>query len=377
MLGNSFGRLFRITACGESYGDALMVIVDGVPAGLELADDDIQKELDRRRPGQSEFDSPRKETDQGKIVAGVMDGITTGAPVGIVIYNVDRHQVHVDQYRQAKDLVRPGHAEYTYSVKYGRFRDWRGAGRASGRETAGRVAGGAVAKKILAREGIELVAYVKELAGIAAKPMPFEEIKKSLAERPNPLNCPDPAAEARMEKKLLAIKEAGDTAGGVIELILRGVPAGLGEPVFDKLSSRLAEGIMSIPSVKGVEIGDGFALARMTGSGANDVPYIDGGKVRFRTNHSGGIDGGISNGEDIVLRVAVKPTSTISIEQKTVNMARMEEATLAAITRRDPTICGRISPVIEAMAAISIVDMLMMARGLDDVARMEKPWGKP
>ena len=375
MLGDTFGRMFRVTTCGESYGGALLTIVDGVPAGLELCDADVQADLDRRRPGTRPIDSPRQETDQVTVVAGLMDGKTTGAPVGMVIHNVDTQPIHVQQYREVKDLMRPGHAEYTYFVKYGEFSDWRGAGRASGRETAGRVCAGAVAKKILAREGIEVVGYVKEAAGITARAMTFDEIKANRDK--NDIRCPDLEAGEKMVKKILEIKEAGDTAGGIVEIIARGVPAGLGEPVFDKLDADIAKAFMSIGSVKGVEIGTGFAAARMVGSQHNDIPYMEEGKVKFRTNNAGGILGGISNGDDIVARMVVKPTSTISIDQQTINMPKMQEATLSAITRRDATICGRVVPVGEAMMAIVLCDHLMMSRGLDAVAKLNKSWPRP
>lgn len=373
MLGNTYGRLFRVTACGESYGDALAVIVDGVPAGMELSDAEIQKELDRRRPGTSPIDSPRKETDQVKIFAGLMKGVTTGAPVGMIIYNVDRQDIHVEQYRRVKDLIRPGHAEYTFFVKYGRYADWCGAGRASGRETCMRVAAGAVAKKILLTQGIKVVGYVKECAGISSRDdITFEEIEANFGK--NIINCPDLEAGEKMIERVLEIKEEGDTAGGIIEIRARGVPAGVGEPVFDKLSAGIAKGLMSIGAVKGVEIGDGFAHARMKGSEANDIPYLENGKVRFRTNRSGGFLGGISNGEDLIMRIAVKPTATVSIDQPTVDMEKMEEVTLGAITRRDPTITGRVVAVAEAMTAITILDHLMMWRGYDSIQKIEHPW---
>ncbi len=372
MLGNTYGRLFRVTASGESYGEALLTIVDGVPPGLALTNEDVQKELDRRRPGTKPIDSPRQETDRVEIVSGMLEGFTTGAPVGMLIRNVDRHQIHVDQYRAVKDVIRPGHAEYTFFVKYGEYADWCGAGRASGRETAGRVAAGAVAKKILARENIEILGFVKELHGIRMREMTYEEIKANYCK--NDINCPDLEAGDRMYKHCLEIKEEGDTAGGIIEVIARGVPAGLGEPVFDKLSADLAKGLMSIGAVKGFEIGAGFEAARLKGSENNDIPYVDNGRVRFRTNRSGGFLGGISNGEDLVMRIAVKPTATISIAQMSVNMKEMKDAELAAITRRDPTICGRIVVVAEAMAAMTILDHLMMWRGYKNVAKINNPW---
>jgi len=361
MLGNTFGRLFRVTTCGESYGGALQIIVDGVPPGLELSEADIQPDLDRRRPGQSDITSPRQETDVVKIVAGVFNGYTTGAPVGMIIYNVDTLPKHVAQYEKVKELMRPGHADYTYHVKYGRFRDWRGAGRASGRETAGRVAAGALAKKLLAREGVQVVAYTKEMAGIRAREMSFDEIVAGVEQ--NTARCPDPEAAEKMIQKTLEVKKQGDTVGGIVEIIARGMPPGVGEPVFDKLSAQIAKALMSIGAVKGVEIGEGFSAATKLGSESNDIPYVDGDRVRFRTNHAGGLLGGITNGEDIVARIVVKPTSTISIDQQTVNMFKMEETILAAETRRDATIVPRIVPVAEAMMALVLVDQLMMWRG--------------
>ena len=364
MIGNTFGRFFRVTACGESYGTALLTIVDGVPAGLELTDAMIQEELDKRRPGQSKLDSPRLETDRVQIVAGLLEGKTTGAPVGMTVYNVDRQDIHVQQYRAVKDLIRPGHAEYTFFVKYGEFSDWCGAGRASGRETVGRVAAGAVAKQVLDREGIEVIGHVVESRGIKARPLTFEEVKANY--RKNHLNCCDLEKAEEMIADILKVREAGDTCGGAVEVIARGVPAGLGEQVFDKLRATIAHGLCSIGAVTGIEFGGGFRAASMLGSEWNDPPYLDGkGRVRFRTNNAGGMLGGISNGEDLVVRLAVKPTSTISKEQDSINMATMEEAKLAAITRRDITICPRIYPVAEAMVRIAILDHLMMVKGLE------------
>lgn len=377
MIGNTFGRFFRITTCGESYGigkgSGLSVIVDGVPPGLKLADADIQKEMDKRRPGQGKLDSPRKETDQCHIFAGIgQDGVTTGAPLGIIVYNVDTQKAHIDQYKSYKDLIRPGHAEYTYFVKYGEYADWCGAGRASGRETVGRVAGGAVAKFILAKEGIEVIAYTKECMGIKAKEMSFNDAKKNY--RKNEINCPDIEAAEKMIKKVMEIKQEGETAGGIIELKIRGVPQGLGEPVFDKLSATLAHALMSIGAIKGIEFGAGFNVANMKGSEDNDHPYLDGKNIRFKTNNAGGILGGISNGEEIVIRLAVKPTPTVSVAQPSINMKTMKEEILSPITRRDPTLLGRIYAVAEAMAACAILDALYMYRGYDNVCRIDNPW---
>jgi len=380
MLGNTFGRIFRITTCGESYGkgkgSGLAVILDGVPPGLKLTREAIQRELDKRRPGVGKLNSPRKETDQCEIFAGMgQDGVTTGAPIGVMIYNVDTQKVHIDQYKAYKDIFRPGHAAYPFYLKYGDAQDWCGAGRASGRETVARVAGGAVAKFILAREGIEIIAYTKECMGIKSKDISFAEAKKNY--RKNEINCPDLEAAKKMEKKVLEIKDEGDTAGGVVEIIAHNVPPGLGEPVFDKLNAILAHALCSIGAIKGVEFGAGFRVGNMKGSENNDQPYMTkDGHVRFKTNNSGGFLGGISNGEDLVMRVAVKPTPTISIKQTSINMQKMKEENLTPITRRDPTLVARIYVVAEAMVACSILDALYMAKGYDALAKLDEKWLK-
>ncbi len=380
MMGNTFGRIFHVTTCGESYGkgkgSGLAVIVDGVPPGLKITKQDIQKELDKRRPGVGKLNSPRKETDQCEIFAGIgQDSVTTGAPLGIMVYNVDTQKVHIDQYREYKDIFRPGHATYPFFLKYGEAQDWCGAGRASGRETVMRVAGGAVAKFILAREGIEIIAYTKECMGIKAKNMTFNEIKKNY--RKNEINCPDLEAAKEMEKKVLEIKDEGDTAGGVIEIIAHNIPPGLGEPVFDKANALIAHALASIGAIKGVEFGAGFNVAKMKGSQNNDQPYLTkDGKVRFKTNNAGGFLGGITNGEDIIARIAVKPTPTISIEQTSINMKTMKEGKLSPITRRDPTLLGRIYVVAEAMMAIALLDALYLARAYDGLAKLDKKWIK-
>jgi chorismate synthase len=378
MLGNTFGRLFRVTCSGESYGRGLLTIVDGVPAGMTITREMIQAELDKRRPGQSPIDSPRKETDQVEIVSGLLEGVTTGAPIGLVIYNVDTQKIHVDQYRAVKDVFRPGHANFTFFVKYGQYADWCGAGRSSGRESVGRVAGGAVAKAILDREGIEVISYTSESHGIKMKPMTFEQIKANY--RKNDINCPDLEAGKKMQEDLLKVREDGDTAGGVIEVIARGVPAGWGEPVFDKLKATLSQGIMSIGSIQGLEFGDGFNCATMLGSEWNDQPYVENGVVRFHTNHCGGLLGGLSNGEDIKIRIAVKPTPTISKDQDTVDVYTMEMKKLSAITRRDITLLPRVGPVVEAMVRIALVDAMYMAAAYDSVTKLDKHWkeiGRP
>lgn len=378
MLGNTFGRLFRISTCGESYGkgkgSGLAVIIDGVPAGLEITKEMIQAELDKRRPGVGKLNSPRKETDQCEIFAGFgQDGVTTGAPLGIMIYNVDTQKVHIDQYGEYKDLFRPGHATYPFFLKYGTSQDWCGAGRASGRETVTRVAAGAVAKHILAKEGIEIIAYSKQCMEIIAKDLTFEEAKKNY--RKNEINCPDLEAAKKMEERVLEIKKEGDTAGGIIELIIHNLPGGLGEPVFDKITATLSSAIMGIGAVKGIEFGVGFKCGNMKGSEFNDQPYLTKeGKIRFSTNNSGGTLGGMTIGEDIIMRIAVKPTPTVSFKQTTVNMKTMKEEELDPVTRRDPTLLARIYVVAEAMAACAVLDSLYMARAYDGIVKLDKKW---
>lgn len=388
MLGNTFGRVFQVTTCGESYGwrataedsaygGALLTIVNGVPPGIELDVAKIQDELDKRRPGQSKIDSPRKETDRVEIVSGWFEGVTSGGPVGLIIRNVDTQDVHIDQYRAVKDVIRPAHAELNFFYKYGEHADWCGAGRASGRETVGRVAAGAVAKQILAREGIEVLSHVIESHGIVGRSisggtMDFDEMKANY--RKNDLNCCDLEAAEEMIADLLKVSDAGDTAGGTIEIIARGVPGGLGEPVFDKLKATIAHGLCSIGAMTALEFGAGFAAGRMLGSEWNDQPFLEDGKVRFRTNNCGGFLGGMSNGEDLVMRMGVKATPTISKGQDTVDMMTLEEKKLEAITRRDITICPRIYPVAEAMVAIAVTDALFMARGWYGLAHLDPKW---
>jgi len=380
MLGNSFGRMFRVTTCGESYGkgkgSGLSVIVDGVPPGLKITKEYIQAELDKRKPGVGKLNSPRLETDQCEIFAGFgQNGVTTGAPLGIMIYNVDTQQIHIDQYAEYKDIFRPGHATYPFFLKYGFNQDWCGAGRASGRETVGRVAGGAVAKYILEQKGVEIIAYTKQCMDIKAKDMSFEEIKKNY--RKNEINCPDLEAGKRMEERVLKIKKEGDTAGGIIELIIRGLPGGVGEPVFDKINAVLSHALMSIGAIKGIEFGAGFKCGNMKGSEFNDQPYIDqNGKIRFRTNNAGGTLGGMTIGEDIVLRLAVKPTPTVSVKQSSINMKTMKEEELSPITRRDPTLLARIFSVAEAMAAIAVLDCLYMAKAYNAVSDIENKFSQ-
>jgi chorismate synthase len=341
MAGNSFGTLFRITTWGESHGEALGVVIDGCPPRVDLSSKDIQKELDRRKPGQGKGSSPRKERDRVEILSGVFKGKTTGTPISLLIRNED---VDSSSYEEWKEVFRPGQADFTYQAKYG-IRDYRGGGRASSRETAGRVAAGAVAKRILEKEKIEILAYTIELGGIRIENINYEEIER------NGLRCPDRKAAAAMERKIEEAKARGDTLGGIVEILARGCPPGLGEPVFDKLEADLAKALMSIGAVRGVEVGAGFGVARMFGSECND-PI---GPKGFEKNDAGGILGGISNGADIVLRAAVKPIPSIGLEQRTVNQAK-RRVSLRIKGRHDISAIPRINPVCEAMVALVLAD---------------------
>ena len=350
MGGNLFGTLFKITTWGESHGEALGVVVDGCPPKIDLSTEDVQKELDRRRPGQGKGSSPRKENDKVEILSGVFEGKTTGTPISLLIRNED---VDSSPYEEWKDVFRPGQADFTYQAKYG-IRDYRGGGRASARESVGRVAAGAVAKKVLEKEKIEIIGYTLELGGIRAEKIDYSEIQR------NTLLCPNKNAAMAMEKKIEEIKVQGDSLGGVVEILVRGCPPGLGEPVFDKLEADLAKALMSIGAVRGVEVGAGFRVARMLGSQCND-PI---GPKGFEKNDAGGILGGISDGADIVLRVAVKPIPSISLEQRTVDQA-MRPVSLKIKGRHDVSAIPRINPVCEAMVAIVLVDHLLKQKALD------------
>lgn len=349
MSGSSFGTLFRISTFGESHGPGVGVIVDGVPPGLPLSEEDIQLEMNRRKPGQSEVTTPRQESDRVHILSGVFEGLTTGTPLGIVLYNQD---MRPSAYDEIRELFRPGHADFTYLAKYG-IRDHRGSGRASGRETAGRVAAGAVAKKLLARRGVSVTAYTLRAAGISCESYDPAVIEK------NPMRASDPKAAEKMVARVKELAEIGDSAGGIIECRIQGVLAGLGEPVFDKLDAELGHAILSLGAVKGIEFGSGFGCADMRGSEHNDWMDSEG----FLSNNAGGVLGGISTGQEIVFRAAVKPTSSITVQQKTRDI-RGEEREIVTEGRHDPCICPRIVPVMEAMAAIVLEDQFMRHEAL-------------
>lgn len=342
MAGNTFGEIFKITTFGESHGAAVGVIVDGVTPGIEIDEAYIQKQMDRRKPGQSSVTSPRKEYDIIHILSGVFEGKTTGTPLFVNLYNQD---MKPEAYNDIQNSFRPGHADFTYLQKYG-IRDHRGSGRASGRETAGRVAGGAIARKLLEHRGVQVLAYTLEIGGIRCQTFDEDAIER------NAVRACDPIAGAKMIEKIEQLASIGDSCGGIVECRIRGVMPGLGEPVFDKLDAELAKAMLSIGAVKGIEIGAGFSAASMLGSEHNDEMDSDG----FLSNHSGGILGGISTGQEIIFRISVKPTSSISVAQKTLNV-NGEEQEIRTIGRHDPCICPRIVPVVEAMACLVLEDL--------------------
>jgi chorismate synthase len=356
MSSNTFGKEFCVTTWGESHGPAVGCVVDGCPAGLGITREDIQEELDKRKPGQSDIVTSRKEADQVEVLSGVFENKTLGTPISLLIKNED---VDSSKYREFKDKVRPGHADLTWQAKFG-LRDWRGGGRASARETVGRVAGAAIAKKLLREAlGVEVLAYTKEIGGIVAKDMRIEDLDHCKCREIvslNPIKALDLERAKEMEEEIRFVKERGDSVGGIIECVVLGVPAGLGEPVFDKLNADLAKAVCSIPAVKGVEFGLGFELARMKGSEANDEFVLKKGKIQTKTNRAGGILGGISDGMPIVLRVAIKPTSSISKEQMTVDMKKKKLAKLKIEGRHDPCVVPRAVPIVEAMVALVLAD---------------------
>ncbi|OGQ98555.1 MAG: chorismate synthase [Deltaproteobacteria bacterium RIFOXYD12_FULL_55_16] len=350
MAGNTFGSVFRVTTWGESHGPAVGATIDGCPPGLALSPADIQAELERRRPGKGgPAASPRKEPDTVQILSGVFKGKTTGTPIALAVFNQDAMS---KSYDKLKDIFRPGHGDITYLAKYG-LRDHRGGGRASARETAGRVAAGAVAKQLLSLHGITIIAYTVALGEITTARRHLGEIND------NPLCCPDNEAAARMISHLETVRQEGDTLGGIVEIVATGCPAGLGEPVFEKLDAALASALMSIGAVKGVEIGAGFAAAAMRGSENNDVILPAG----FASNNAGGILAGISNGDTIVTRVAVKPIPSISKEQQTINLAH-EPVTVSIGGRHDISAIPRIIPVCEAMVALTLADHLLRQKAI-------------
>jgi chorismate synthase len=356
-MSSQFGQLFRISTWGESHGGGVGVVIDGCPPRIELSDADIQRDLDRRRPGQSEIVTPRAEEDRCEILSGTFEGQTTGTPIAILVRNKDARP---EAYREMETAFRPSHADYTYQAKYG-IRNWQGGGRASARETIGRVAAAAVAKKVLTHlfPDLEIVAYVKTIHELEATVDPatvrFEQVEANI------VRCPDAQAAERMIKFIKQIRGEGDSVGGTIECVVRGVPPGLGEPVFDKLEADLAKAMLSLPATKGFEIGSGFAGTRQRGSEHNDPFRMEEGRVRTATNRSGGIQGGISNGEPIFFRIGFKPTATIFRAQATVTVTG-EDTELQARGRHDPCVLPRAVPMVEAMAALVLCDHALRQR---------------
>jgi chorismate synthase len=350
-MSSSFGRIFNLTTWGESHGPALGVVIQGCPAGIPLTVEEIQAQLDRRRVGQSKVTTPRAETDRAELLSGVFEGVTTGAPISLITYNRD---VDSSKYDNLRDVFRPGHADFTYWAKYG-HRDHRGGGRSSARETWGRVAAGAIARKILATAGTEVYGFIRELGGITIETFDRDEIERNI------VRSPDPIAAERMVTAVMAAKEENDSLGGIVEVRATGVPVGLGEPTFDKLDALIGQAMLSIPAVKAVELGQGFDVVRSRGSEANDSFYMENGRVRTKTNNAGGTLGGISSGEDIVVRIAVKPTSSVARPQETVTTS-FEPQTILVEGRHDPSVCPRAVPVAEAMLAITLADLLLLNR---------------
>lgn len=365
MAGSTFGKIFQITTWGESHGAGIGVVIDGCPAGLSLSAEDIQIYLDRRKPGQSRYTTQRKESDSVEILSGIFEGKTTGTPISLVIFNQDQKS---RDYSEIAGYYRPGHADYTFDAKYG-FRDYRGGGRSSGRETIGRVAAGAIAAKLLRQLGIELLAYTKSIGPIEIASFDPAAVSQ------NPLSMPDSAAAAQAQDYLETCMKNQDSSGGIIECIIKGVPAGIGDPVFEKLDANLAKAILSIGAVKGFEIGRGFEAAHATGSTNNDSFYTkDHETIQKATNYSGGTLGGISDGADIVFRAAVKPTPSISSLQKTVNKSR-ENIEISIHGRHDPIIVPRAVVVVEAMAALTVLDAMLLniTATVDSIRRFYKP----
>lgn len=358
-MGDTYGVAFRVTTFGESHGAALGVVIDGCPPGLALDEAALQRELDRRRPGQSRLTTPRREADRAEILSGVFEGRTLGTALAMQFRNQD---VDSSKYLNMKDLYRPSHADYTYDARYG-VRDWRGGGRASARETVARVAAGAVARQVLTARhpGLEVVAWVSQVGEVEVDVDPLTVT--TAAVDAHPTRCPDPDGAARMEARIQAAQKARDTVGGVVTCVARGVPAGWGDPVFDKLDADLAKGMMSLPAAKGVEVGSGFRGLLMSGSEHNDAFVMEGGDVRTRTNHSGGVQGGISNGMPVLVRVAFKPVATHFREQETVTWDG-QATTFTARGRHDPCVLPRAVPIVEAMCCLVLCDHMMRRAAL-------------
>lgn len=355
MYNNTFGNIFRLTSFGESHGKVIGGVIDGFPAGISIDEDFIQHELDRRRPGQSALTTARKEADKVEFLSGIYEGVSTGCPIGFVIWNTNQHS---NDYDNMKDVFRPSHADYTYTQKYG-VRDHRGGGRSSARETIARVVGGALAKLALKQLGVTVTAFTSQV-GIYKLDKDYTHYDLSVAEE-NPVRCPDPEMAKQMGDYIYNIKGEGDTVGGVISCVVKGCPIGLGQPVFGKLHAALGNAMLSINAAKGFEYGQGFGSMNLKGSQQNDLFYNDNGHIALRTNRSGGIQGGISNGEDIYFRVAFKPVATVLMEQPTVDV-NGRETVLQARGRHDACVLPRAVPIVEAMTAMTLLDYYLLDR---------------
>lgn len=355
MAGNTFGQAFKITTFGESHGTAIGVIIDGCPAGLDIDEQFIQSELDRRRPGQSAIVTQRKESDTVQVLSGIFEGKSTGTPIALVIYNADARS---KDYSHIADKFRPSHADFTYWAKYG-HRDYRGGGRSSARETAARVAAGAIAKLFLKEKGIEIKAYVSQVGSLQLN-TDYKDINFDLVES-NPVRCPDTEMAEKMEQLIREVRKAGDTIGGVVNCVIKGCPPGLGEPVFDRLQADLAKAMLNINACKGFEYGSGFQGVTMRGSEHNDLFYMEEDTIKTKTNHSGGIQGGISNGMDIYFRTAFKAVATIVPPQESVSKSG-DSTTVEGKGRHDPCVVPRAVPIVEAMSALVITDHFLRTR---------------
>lgn len=356
---NTFGTIYRLTSFGESHGPGIGGVIDGCPAGIELDTAFIQQELNRRKPGQSRLTTPRKEDDEVQFLSGIYEGKTTGTPIGFIVWNKNQHS---SDYDEMKTVYRPSHADYTYQMKYG-IRDPRGGGRSSARETIARCVAGAIAKLALKRYGIRIQAYTSQVGSIRLAGS-YQDYDLSLTEKSD-VRCPDPKTASEMEALIAEVKAQGDTIGGVITCVAKGVPVGLGEPAFGKLHAALGHAMLTINAVKGFEYGDGFDAACFRGSERNDRFFNDNGHISTRTNHSGGIQGGISNGQDIYFRVAFKPVATILMEQETVNQAG-EDTILKARGRHDPCVLPRAVPIVESMTAMTLLDYLLLQKAREN-----------
>lgn len=353
MFNNTFGNLFRLTTFGESHGPAVGGIVDGFPAGIEIDTDFVQQELNRRRPGQSRITTARKEPDRVEFLSGIFEGKSTGCPIGFIVRNTNQHS---SDYENLRNVFRPSHADYTYTEKYG-LRDHRGGGRSSARETISRCVGGALAKLALKQAGIQITAYTSQVGTICLEhPYTYYDLEKT---EQNAVRCPDLEKAIQMEKLIAQVKSQGDTVGGVITCVVKGCPPGLGQPAFGKLHAALGGAMLSINAVKGFEYGEGFNGMELTGSKQNDIFYNHNGQIDTQTNHSGGIQGGISNGQDIYFRVAFKPVATILMEQPTVDL-QGNDTTVTAHGRHDPCVLPRAVPVVEAMTAMTLLDYYLI-----------------